>query len=226
MSFDWGTALEMALVLMAWSLLYRENIFYRIAENLVIGWFMAFSFVVGMDLLRKSVYTPLFVQGRWLSPVIIVTILGLFYWVRLYKKTAWLARWPISLMAGTGTAVAVKGTIMAQIVRLVTMRDFAASGLASINNIVVFVFTATGLLYFLFTREHIGTLGKITRFGLYALIIGFGWTVGTYTMSLVSMSIGHMRVLMGDPGIYVVAVALVVLLIGIIYDQKKAKSKA
>jgi hypothetical protein len=225
-SFDWGTALEMALVLMAWSLLYRENVFFRIAESLVIGWFMGFSFVVGVGLLRGRVFVPLFVQGQWLSPVLIMTMLGIFYWLRLYKKTAWLARWPISLLAGTGTGVAVKGIVMAQILRLVTMRDLLAGGLTSINNLIILVFTAVGLLYFVFTREHKGPFGAVARFGLYALIVAFGWTTGTYLMSLVSMSIGHMRVLMQEPGIYVSAIGLIVLAIGILYDQRKAKKTA
>ena len=59
--------------------------------------------------------------------------------------------------------------------------------------------------------------------GLYALMITFGWVAGTYLMSLISMSIGHMRTLMQVPGIYVSAIGVIVLVAGIIYDQKKLK---
>ncbi|MBS7635493.1 hypothetical protein KEJ34_08460 [Candidatus Bathyarchaeota archaeon] len=220
MSFDWGTAAEMALVLMAWSLLYRDNVFYRVAENLTIGWFMAMSLVIGLGLLRTRVYNPLFIEGRWLSPLIIVTILGLFYLLRLYRETRWLARWPISLMAGVASAVAVKGVIYAQIIRLVTMKSWAVGGLETINNIIIAVFTFTGLSYFIFTKEHRGVLGYLAGFGRYALMICFGWTAGTYLMSLISMSVGHMQTLMQVPGIYVSAVAVIILIIGIIYDTK------
>lgn len=226
MAINWGIIAEMSLVLMAWSLLYRENFFFRISEALVIGWFMAFSLVVGLDILKGRVYQPLIIEGRWLSPVLIVTILGLFYLLRLHKSTRWLARWPISLMAGVASAVAVKGTVYAQIIRLVTMGSWTSGGMTAINNIVVLVFTFTGLIYFIFTREHKGVLGGLSSIGLYALMITFGWVAGTYLMSLISMSIGHMQILMQVPGIYVSAVGAIVLIIGIIYDQMKAKTVA
>jgi hypothetical protein len=223
MAIDWGIVAEMVLVLMAWSLLYRENVFFRVAESLVIGWFMAMSLVVGLGILKGRVYQPLIIEGKWLSPVLIVTILGLFYLLRLHKDTRWLARWPISLMAGVASAVAVKGAIYAQIIRLVAMESWAAGGMTAINNIIILVFTLTGLSYFIFTREHKGALGVASSIGLYALMITFGWVAGTYLMSLISMSVGHMRTLMQVPGIYVSAVGVIVLVIGIIYDQKKLK---
>ncbi len=223
MAIDWGTVAEMALVLMAWSLLYRENVFFRIAEALVIGWFMAMSLVVGLGILQGRVYQPLIVEGRWLSPVLIVTIFGLFYLLRLHKSTRWLARWPISLMAGVASAVAVKGTIYAQIIRLISMKSWAAGGMTAINNIIVLVFTFTGLSYFIFTREQKGVLGGMSSIGLYALMITFGWVAGTYLMSLISMSVGHMRTLMQVPGIYVSATGVIVLIAGIIYDQRLKK---
>lgn len=224
MALDWGIVAEMALVLMAWSLLYRENVFFKVAEALVIGWFMAMSFVVGLDILKGRVYVPLVVEGKWLSPTLIVTILGLFYLLRLHKDTKWLARWPISLMAGVASAVAVKGIVYAQIIRLVSMKSWAIGGMTAINNIIILVFTVTGLSYFIFTREHKGALGALSSFGLYALMVSFGWVAGTYLMSLISMSVGHMRTLMQVPGIYVSAVGVIVLIIGIIYDQRKTQT--
>jgi hypothetical protein len=221
MEFDWGTAIEMSLVLMAWSLLYRDNILYRIAENLTVGWFMAMSLVVGLDILKSHVYTPLIIRGEWLSPTLIVTILGLLYLLRLLPETRWLARWPISFMAGVASAVAVKGVIYAQIIRLVTMKSWAVGGLESINNIIIATFTFTGLCYFIFTREHKGVLGALAGFGKYALMICFGWTAGTYLMSLISMSVGHMQTLMQVPGIYVSMLGVIILIIGIMYDRIK-----
>lgn len=226
MAINWGIIAEMSLVLMAWSLLYRENFFFRIAESLVIGWFMAFSLVVGLGILKGRVYQPLVIEGRWLSPVLIVTILGLFYLLRLHRDTRWLARWPISLMAGVASTVAVKGAIYAQIIRLVTMKGLAEGGMTTINNLIILVFTFTGLSYFIFTREHKGVLGGLSTIGLYALMITFGWVAGTYLMSLISMSIGHMRTLMQVPGIYVSAVGVILLIIAIIYDQRMAKTVA
>jgi len=100
------------------------------------------------------------------------------------------------------------------------MESWAAGGMTAINNIVILVFTFTGLCYFIFTREHKGALGALSTFGLYSLMVTFGWVAGTYLMSLISMSVGHMQTLMQVPGIYVSAVGVIVLIAGIIYDQR------
>ena len=79
------------------------------------------------------------------------------------------------------------------------------------------------MLYFTFTYKHEGILGKGAKVGLYMLMLAFGWAAGTYLMSLTSMSIGHMKTLMQVPGIYVAAIAIVVLIITILNDSRIIK---
>ena len=224
MAIDWVVVAQMTLVCMAWSRLYRPNLFYRISENLIVGWLIAFTFVNQMDILETRVWTPLVVEGN-IAGVIIPLLLGLLYWVRPFKATAWLARWPIALMTGTASAVAVKGAIYASIISLVTTKSFFASGVDAagvplgVNNLVVFLFTFFCMIYFTFTYKHEGLLGTASTIGLYMLMLSFGWAAGTYLMSLISMSIGHMQTLMKAPGIYVSAVAIVLLIITILNDS-------
>lgn len=209
---------------MAWSRLYRGNAFYRISENLIVGWLIAFTFIQNMSILESRIWIPLVVEGN-IGLTLIPLVLGLMYWIRPFKQTAWLARWPIALMTGTASAIAVKGAIYAEILSLITTKNFLAPGVdaagipVGINNLIIFLFTFCCMVYFTFTYKHEGVLGTIAKTGLYMLMLTFGWAAGTYLMSLTSMSIGHMKTMMQVPGIYVAAVTIVILIITILNDS-------
>ena len=228
MAIEWITIIQMTLVVMAWSRLYRGNAFYRISENLIVGWLIAFTFINNIKILETRIWVPLVVEGQW-GITVIPLILGLLYWIRPFKQTAWLARWPIALMTGTASAIAVKGAIYAEILSLVTTKSFLAPGVDAagvpngINNLIIFLFTFCCMAYFTFTYKHEGVLGKVAGVGLYMLMLTFGWAAGTYLMSLTSMSIGHMKTMMQVPGIYVAAVAVVILIITILNDSRIIK---
>ena len=228
MAADWVIIVQMTLVVMAWSRLYRENVFYRISENLIVGWLIAFTFISNVKILETRVWTPLVLEGKW-QIVIIPLLLGLLYWIRPIKQTEWLARWPIALMTGTASAIAVKGAIYAELISLVATKNFLAPGVDAsgvpigVNNFVIFIFTFCCMVYFTFTYKHEGVLGKVADIGLYMLMLAFGWAAGTYLMSLTSMSIGHMQTMMQAPGIYVAAVAIVILIITILNDARIIK---
>ena len=236
MAIDWIVVVQMTLVCMAWSRLYRPNLFYRISENLIVGWLIAFTFVNQVQIIETRIWLPLIEEGQ-VGAVIIPLVLGLLYWVRPFRQTAWLSRWSISLMTGTASAVAVKGALYASIISLATSKSFFAPGVDAagmpigLNNLIVFLFTFFCMIYFTFTYKHEGILGIATKIGLYMLMLAFGWAAGTYLMSLSSMSIGHMQTMMQVPGIYVAAVAIVLLIITILNDtgivnltQKKVSS--
>jgi hypothetical protein len=51
--------------------------------------------------------------------------------------------------------------------------------------------TVTGLLYFFFSKEHTGNFGKVTRVGIYFLMISFGASFGFAVMGRISLLIGR-----------------------------------
>jgi hypothetical protein len=55
---------------------------------------------------------------------------------------------------------------------------FSLLGASHFNNLVILVGTITGLLYFFFSKEHTGNFGKVTRVGIYFLMISFGASFG------------------------------------------------
>ena len=60
-----------------------------------------------------------------------------------------------------------------------------------LNNLIILIGTITGLLYFFFSKEQTGTFGKITRIGIYFLMISFGASFGFAVMGRISLLIGR-----------------------------------
>ena len=51
--------------------------------------------------------------------------------------------------------------------------------------------TITGLMYFYFSREHTGNFGRLTKVGIYFLMISFGASFGFAVMGRISLLIGR-----------------------------------
>ncbi len=82
-----------------------------------------------------------------------------------------------------------------------TMLDLAgggAGGLAAFNNIVVFVGVLSVLVYFFFSVEHNGGVGKVSRLGIWFLMLGFGAAFGYTVMGRISLLIGRFNFLVID----------------------------
>ena len=68
---------------------------------------------------------------------------------------------------------------------------FSLSSPSIFNNIIIFVGTICGLLYFYFSKEHKGVFGKVTKVGIYFLMISFGASFGFAVMGRISLLIGR-----------------------------------
>jgi hypothetical protein len=85
----------------------------------------------------------------------------------------------------------VIGQIKGSSVQLVDMPFFRLIGDSVFNSLVILVGTITGLLYFYFSKEHKGVFGKVTRTGIYFLMISFGASFGFAVMGRISLLIGR-----------------------------------
>ncbi len=144
--------------------------------------------------------------------------LGILLFTRFSSRLAWLSRWSIAAMVGSyaGLAMigALQGDLVAQIranmIPLFAPGSFAALraggnpngfvfaflGLLS-NPLIIFGLVST-LVYFFFSREHKGSLGVVSRIGVWFLMISFGASFGYTVMSRVSLLIGRLHFLLSD----------------------------
>ncbi len=208
-------ALVMSIViLMAWSFLYRENIFYRIGEALLVGLALAISVKVGLDVLFNRIYIPIVVKQQWLSPTLIAVALGLMMYTRFSKSLWWVSRWPIALLSGAGLGVAMKGAVMAQIVRQLDIGSlFTKDIFTGVNNLILLVTAITSLAYFLYTFEHKGALAPVAKLGIYSMMICFGTTLGLFLMSNIGFAISLIPTVVRPPGLYASIVAIILIIV-------------
>lgn len=157
----------------------KETIFYRFVEYTLLGFALGYFTTTQFKVLFDLVWTGRLAKGFTVSNclVIIPVIIGLLFYARYFAKVRAFNRWPMSIMAGInmGTfASGQLGIIYSNVVGTVLLGT--ALG-ADPSKIVFLVGTITVLSYFIFTREHKGPLGWITKVGRYFIMIGLGATL-------------------------------------------------
>jgi lipoprotein signal peptidase len=189
-----------------YSILYRENPWYRIAESVYLG--VAVGYGVSVDLL----YIRNQWGGQWSTSAgmillfAIVTIIGLMWYGRFTKTTFFLYRWPLSIIVGTGIGLALRTVIDAQflqqIVAQVKTPFFVAGNIGStINNILIQIMVPSVLLYFWFTgttRES-APMKVVEKIARYTMMAGFGSAYGYTVLTRYSLFIGRSQFLLGIP---------------------------
>lgn len=180
MAVDIFTTMIMGtLCMMAWSILYKENFWYRIAEDLTIGVMGGYVMARLVTNTYDNFVSPLF-SGEFIN--IIPIVLGLMMWTQLTKDYRWLARTPLSLITGVGAAIAMKGAIYGNI--LVPIASIAlppTTGL--IDHLIAAIATITTVAFFFFTIKPVGPLRYVSKTGRILMMIGFGSVAGSSVLS-------------------------------------------
>ena len=181
------------LTLFIFSLLYKDNPFYRFAEHLLVGVSMGYAIpLVYINAFIPFVYRPIFLEGNfWL---IIPSCIGILYIFRFTKNLSWLSRYPIAFgmgIVGMGVPMSMHSSVLVQ------MRN-AMRPVDSINSLLIFIGTVTILLYFYFSKPHKGLYGKFTNVGIWFMMVGFGASFGYTVMARISLLIGRIQFLLGD----------------------------
>jgi hypothetical protein len=64
---------------------------------------------------------------------------------------------------------------------------------ASFSNLVLVAGLLSALAYFFFSKEHRGAFGRVSRFGVWTLMVAFGAAFGYTVMARVSLLIGRLQ---------------------------------
>ena len=127
--------------------------------------------------------------------------LGVMMLLSLIPSFSWMARWGIAYVVGMAAGLKAYGYLNSNVLgqikgTAVNLLDFSLpvfslSSPSIFNNIIIFVGTICGLLYFYFSKEHKGLLGKASKIGIYFLMISFGASFGFAVMGRISLLIGR-----------------------------------
>ena len=185
------------------SFLYKDNPFYKIAEQIFIGisagyWFIYtiyFILIPNLFLELKSDFS-----GNLL--LIIPAILGILMLCRLIPKIDWVSRYPIALVVGTTAGTSFVYYLKSDVINQLTatiLNPFKADGIASIiGQILLIIGTLTGIIYFFFSKKHEGAFGTTAKVGIYFLMVSFGAAFGYTIMARISLLIGRLNFLLGN----------------------------
>ncbi len=191
------------LTLAIFSILYKDNPIYRVAEHLFVGLALGYSVTITWHhALWPIALKPLLIGGDFI--LIIPIAIGLLYFTRLIPNAAWMIRIPISMMlgwaAGLGIPLIFRATIFEQIkASLLTPKLFANGNIwPGVWAVVLLIGILTTLTYFFFSRKEKSPLTPISHIGIFFIMLGFGATFGLTVMSRVSLLIGRVQFLLRD----------------------------
>lgn len=192
------------LTLFIYSFLYRDNVFYKFAEHLFVGVSVGFSIsVVWQNAFIRKVFDPLFIAKIYIVDghfhlwpflaIVIPTLMGLLMLSLFTKKQAWLIRIPIAFVVGASSGMAVPATFQAYIFKHMENTLYVT---LSISTFIMIVGVIATLIYFFFSKEHKGLLGKTANIGIWFIMVAFGASFGYTVMARISLLIGRMQFLL------------------------------
>ncbi len=215
-----GTWIAAGLTLIMFSFIFGDNPLFKLGEHLYLGlsaaWLMAlywFNFIKPNFVYRlipplNPAFDPSVAPWYkvWDPWVIIPAILGVFIILRIIRPLAWMSRITFAFYIGGFSGIAIpkviNGLLLPQFFSTIQKIDLApgsgAELLGLINALILFVGAFTVLIYFFFSVEHKGTIGWLSRVGIYFLMIAFGASFGYTIMARVSLLIGRMQFLLID----------------------------
>jgi len=120
-------------------------------------------------------------------------ILGIFMLLRLVPSLGWLARWAIAYIVGMAAGLRFYGFLNSDVLMQVKAAtvDFSGDWWSIFNGLILLVGTLSGLVYFFFSKEQTGIVGKVSKVGIYFLMIKFGASFGFAVMGRISLLIGR-----------------------------------
>ncbi len=204
------------LTLMAWSMLYRENPFYRVVESLIIGFGMGYTLYITIDTLQKIWISPM-IGGNWL--LLVPAILGFLLFTSFTERYRFLSRWGVAAIAGSGAGFAVSRAVPVQIIGQVKpffINLQKAAPLEVFNWVVILATTLSTIAFFTFTREHRGVLGRIAKLGRLSMMAAFGATFGATIGGDILYIIERSIFLAKAPQVYLLPVAILLIVVDII----------
>ncbi|HET9251359.1 MAG TPA: hypothetical protein VFP58_04510 [Candidatus Eisenbacteria bacterium] len=206
-----GTWLAALLTLAVLSFLYRDNPVFRTAESLFAG--VSLGYYVGIVLdqtLRPNLIEPLATDFAKNNDLLIAGVLGALLYMRYVPRVGWVARYGLAVYVayyiGVEFTRKIHGEVLPQMGRTIQPLDQGwsfQSVWAFLNSpgllaLMAIVGTYSVLIYFFFSREQGPVTQRVSRVGIWFLMVSFGAAFGFTVMGRVALLIGRINFLIYD----------------------------
>jgi hypothetical protein len=197
-----GVWIAALLTLCILSFLYKDNPFFRFAEALFAG--VSLGYYIGQtadQTIKPNLVLPLLHDFAHNWRLLIAALIGLNLYTRYVPRVAWLSRLSLGIYVGYYTGINMVQKLQGEVIPqagATMMNLFGAGVWGTVNAVVVFAGVLAVLIYFFFSVEHRGSVGRVSRLGIWYLMVGFGAAFGYTVMGRVSLLIGRMNFLVID----------------------------
>ncbi len=179
------------------SFLWGDNVFYKLAESVFVGASAGYAMVVGFwtgivqnllgklgpGLMRVSLLPGLPADSKPEWIYLIPLVLSILMLWRLAPKGGWISRWPLAFFIGATAGIRLVGYFQSDFVNqvqatmlplIVMTADGRVDWTTSLTNTTIVLGVLACLVYFFFSLEHTGVVGRISRVGIWLLMMTFG----------------------------------------------------
>ena len=175
------------------------------------NWLGRFGLVNYEAAVEHGLAAPWYLMMNWWYWI--PMIFGVLLLWRLAPSGQWISRWPLAFVIGGTAGLRMVAYLQADFVAqirnsldsLIVLRnpvgvpyDFDLAFYFSLNNIVLLLGFITVLVYFFFSLEHKGVVGKVSRVGIWVLMITFGAGFGFTVMGRIALLVGRFQFLVND----------------------------
>lgn len=185
------------------SFLYKDNPFYKVAEQIFVGLSAGYWLVYTIFfILKPNLYVPLSTDFVTNWYYLIPAALGVMMLLRLIPSIDWISRFPVAMVIGTTSGIYflryLKSDVINQMTATMINPFVGGDWVVVIGQLLLIVGTITGVIYFYFSKKHEGAFGVTARIGIYFLMVSFGAAFGYTAMARISLLIGRLQFLLGD----------------------------
>jgi hypothetical protein len=182
-----------------YSILYKENRFYRLFEHIFIGLYAGYGvYITWHEILYPKWWKPMVEQGQWWWAF--GGVVGSMFYFMYSSKHAWISRVIFSLFMGFAAGGIFREFYEGVFPQIGSSFKPFTGGAAHIASVVVFyVILLAAMSYFFFSFEHKHPAVTATaKAGRWFLMIGFGAMFGATVMGRMTLFIGRLNYLINS----------------------------
>lgn len=197
MDTSFPVLVEVFFTIAIFSLLYKDNVFYRFATLTMVGATAGYTAAVSANTIINRGWLKI-IEGNYL--LVVPLLLGPLFLTRVSREHDWLSRYPTGIVVGVGLGLSmstyIKPQFTDQIVATILPLFTATDTVTAFNNLVVFVCVTSVLSYFIFTIPRVSEsppMKAIGQIGRYAMMSAFGATFGSTIIGRITYLLGRLQ---------------------------------
>jgi len=182
-----------------YSILYKENKVYRLAEHIFIGGASGYLIYTTWSQILKPQWWDKIISGQWYW--VFALIAGAMFYFVYSQKHAWISRIIFGALLGLIAGMAFKGYAGTNIDQIYSSFKpiWGVHWSKALNNALFFAILISVVAYFFFSFEHSTKLRKApSQVGRWVLMFAFGAMFGSTVMARMSLLIGRVYFLLHD----------------------------